>query len=282
MAADSRSGAGEDYAIADVRCAHERSGFQADPPGQRHVLVFVRRGAFLRRTGGREVLNDAATGYLASPGQHEEFAHPLEGGDTCTAIRLSPSLLAALAGGDPVLDVPDLPMDPASHAALRRAIALAASDDPAEALAVAVAGVLARRLPRRVAAGRPGTDAARRRVVDAAREVLHAQPRAGVVELARRVGCSPHHLSRAFTQLTGAGVSRYRNQIRVAEAVERISGGETDLSALAADLGFADQAHLTRTVRTLTGSVPSAWRRLSGAGSAAEGVDFGEDDGQGG
>lgn len=260
MAPDSPLAAGEDYAIADVRCAHGRSGFRPDPPGARHVLVFVRRGAFVRRTRSREVLHDATIGYLVSPGEPEEFAHPADGGDTCTAIRLPASLVAALAGGDPMLDIPDLPMDAASDRAIRGAIAKAAEGDPAEALVLAVAGVLARRVPERVAGGRPGTVAARRQLVDEAREILHAEPRTGVIELARRVGCSPHHLSRSFSQLTGAGVSRYRNRIRVAEALERLGSGETDLAALACDLGFADQSHLTRTIRAATGRSPTAWR----------------------
>lgn len=248
------------YEITDVRCAHRRCGFRQDPPGTRHVLVFVRRGAFLRRTHGGTVLHDATTGYLMAPGQAEEFAHPVDGGDTCTAVRLSPALLAELAGGDPLLDIPDLPMDAASDRAFRQVAALADRGDPAERLVLTVAGLLARRVPGRVRSGRPGTDAARRRLVTQAREMLHAQPRTGLTELARHVNCSPHHLSRLFTQLTGSGVSQYRNRIRVGEALERIGAGEADLAALASDLGFADQSHLTRTVRAFTGRPPAAWR----------------------
>ncbi|HEU4731148.1 MAG TPA: helix-turn-helix domain-containing protein [Kofleriaceae bacterium] len=33
------------------------------------------------------------------------------------------------------------------------------------------------------------------------------------------------------------------------------------LAAIAAATGFADQAHMTRSVRALTGASPSAWRR---------------------
>lgn len=267
MTADSGLAPGEDYAISDVRCSRGRSGFQTDPPGELHVLVVVRRGAFARRIRGQQILHDATTGYLMAPGETEEFAHPVDGGDACTAIRLSPAFVASLAD-DPSLGIPDLPMDPASHRVIRHVSALSDHGDPAEALVLATAGLLARRVPGRVAAGRPGTGAARRRLVDSARQILHAEPRTGVIELARRVGCSPHHLSRAFSQLTGSGVSRYRNRIRVAEAVERIGGGETDLAQLACELGFADQSHLARTVRAHTGQPPSAWRgRGAGPGS---------------
>lgn len=253
MIAASPLAATEDYAIADVRCRHEQPGFMMESPGTRHVLVIVRRGAFLRRTRGREVLHDATTGYFVPPGEAAEFAHPVAGGDTCTAVRLSGSLVAELAGGDPWLDIPDLPMDSESTGRIRYVTAAARRGDPSEALVLAVAGVLARRVPERVASGRPSTIAARQRIVTAAREILHAEPRTGLVELARRVNCSPHHLSRLFTQLTGSGVSRYRNQVRVAEALERIDGGETSLAAIASDLGFADQSHLTRTIKAISG-----------------------------
>jgi AraC-like DNA-binding protein len=70
-----------------------------------------------------------------------------------------------------------------------------------------------------------------------------------------------------FKQRTGTSVSRYRNLIRVREALARLSDGHDDLALLAAELGFADHAHLTRTVGTLTGSTPSALRRAMRVGS---------------
>lgn len=57
-------------------------------------------------------------------------------------------------------------------------------------------------------------------------------------------------------------VTRYRNRIRVARALDRLEHGEDSLAALAADLGFADQAHLCRTVRQHLGCTPTALRRL--------------------
>jgi AraC-like DNA-binding protein len=57
-------------------------------------------------------------------------------------------------------------------------------------------------------------------------------------------------------------LTRFRNRVRVGRAMARIQDGETDLAGLAAELGFADQAHLTRTVRALVGHTPTALRRL--------------------
>lgn len=45
-------------------------------------------------------------------------------------------------------------------------------------------------------------------------------------------------------------------------AVACIEDGAQNLAVLAADLGFADQAHLTRTMRAQLGHTPSAIRRL--------------------
>ena len=69
-------------------------------------------------------------------------------------------------------------------------------------------------------------------------------------------------MSRAFTAELGVSLTRYRNRVRVARALDRLEAGETRLAMLAADLGFADQAHLCRTVRAHVGHTPTALRRL--------------------
>jgi AraC-like DNA-binding protein len=76
------------------------------------------------------------------------------------------------------------------------------------------------------------------------------------------VNCSPHHLSRVFSQVTGSSISAYRNRVRVSRALERISQGERGLAGLACELGFADHAHLTRTIRAVTGHTPTGCRGL--------------------
>jgi AraC-like DNA-binding protein len=52
----------------------------------------------------------------------------------------------------------------------------------------------------------------------------------------------------------------YRNGLRVRQALERIADGEGSLARLAGELGFTDQAHLTRTVRHTLGITPAAFR----------------------
>ena len=112
------------------------------------------------------------------------------------------------------------------------------------------------------AAGRPPTAASRRRLVDAARQVLAAAgPSVALPALAGEVGVGPHHLSRVFHAETGQTLSRYRNRLPVRRALERIDAGADNLAQVAADLGFADHAHLTRAVRAELGCTPTQVRQ---------------------
>lgn len=130
--------------------------------------------------------------------------------------------------------------------------------DVAEGLVRLPAAAASRASNRRLPGG------ANRAVVAAARAAVLADTResAGLVPLAQSLGVSPFRLSRAFSREVGSSLTRFRNQVRVGRAVERLEAGEADLAWLAAELGFADQAHLTRTVREHMGHTPTALRRL--------------------
>jgi transcriptional regulator GlxA family with amidase domain len=48
--------------------------------------------------------------------------------------------------------------------------------------------------------------------------------------------------------------------LRLTRAKELILGSTTSLTAIAADCGFFDQAHLTNTFRRTHGKSPNRWR----------------------
>jgi AraC-like DNA-binding protein len=108
------------------------------------------------------------------------------------------------------------------------------------------------RLPRRA----PG------RGVRAAREILDESladpPPLGA--LAEAVGVSPYALLRAFRADTGLPPHAYLNQRRVRRACELLAGG-VPAADVAARVGFADQAHLTRHFKRIVGVPPAAYQR---------------------
>jgi len=103
-----------------------------------------------------------------------------------------------------------------------------------------------------------------RAAVAAAREAILADDPAasGLLPLAASLSISPFRLSRAFTREVGISLTRYRNRVRLARALDRLEQGEDNLALLAAELGFADQAHLCRTARQHLGHTPTALRRM--------------------
>lgn len=67
---------------------------------------------------------------------------------------------------------------------------------------------------------------------------------------------------RRFTAAYGVAPVRYRVEARARRAWSRAVVGGDALSDIALVEGFADQAHMTRDVRALTGRTPGQWRAL--------------------
>jgi AraC-like DNA-binding protein len=90
-------------------------------------------------------------------------------------------------------------------------------------------------------------------------------PGSRVDRLADSLGISDRQLRRRFHRAVGYGpktldrVLRFRRLVAQAGAV---AAGESDLARVAADLGYADQAHMTRDCLRLSGLTPSALATL--------------------
>jgi len=74
-------------------------------------------------------------------------------------------------------------------------------------------------------------------------------------------------LQRLFRDYVGVGPKWVLRRARLREAYERLRTGHTEnLAALAATLGYCDQAHFARDFKATTGRSPSQWlRELDGA-----------------
>jgi AraC-like DNA-binding protein len=71
---------------------------------------------------------------------------------------------------------------------------------------------------------------------------------------------SERQLRRRFTLAVGYGPATYLRVARLQRAIALANGAGT-LAALAADAGYADQAHLSRDCRELTGATPGEFFR---------------------
>jgi AraC-like DNA-binding protein len=78
---------------------------------------------------------------------------------------------------------------------------------------------------------------------------------------ARNHGLAAATISRGFGRVFGVTPASFRLEVRARCALALISGSDQPLACIAAATGFADQAHMSRATRALTGSPPSWWRR---------------------
>jgi len=248
-----------EFAVSDVTCRDDHTGWSAVESPDGYRVVLVTRGRFRRRTDGVLAELDPTVGYVGVPGQEERFAHPA-GGDRCTSISLRPDLWRAVAGEGARLERSTVYVDARLDLARRRVLAAARAGEDAGELVLE----LARRVVRQVvgrAVEAPSRHGDRDLVADARRVIGEEDP-GGLFPLAELLGVSPYRLSRAFTGELGESLTRYRNRVRVGHALDRLEEGEASLAGLAADLGFADQAHLTRTMRAHLGHTPTVVKRL--------------------
>jgi AraC family transcriptional regulator len=79
--------------------------------------------------------------------------------------------------------------------------------------------------------------------------------------LAGVAGLSKAHFSRAFKVSTGLPPHRWLLNARIARARELLMDSELPLAEISLTVGFADQAHFTRTFGSVVGTSPRAWQR---------------------
>jgi AraC-like DNA-binding protein len=142
---------------------------------------------------------------------------------------------------DQRVDAADLPAVPAGR--------LPGSLTPADAMR-RVAGIASR-----LVVERPPD----RLVLEAAR--LLGRPGAQAELVAAQLGISERQLRRRCQAAVGYGPQMLARILRFRRFLSRIDAGAADLARLAAEAGYADQAHLTRESTRLAGLTPAALAR---------------------
>jgi len=127
------------------------------------------------------------------------------------------------------------------------AVARTAERDPAEAVKLLFALIL----PRETTV-QDWPDILARNITD--------DPYLNLGKWARGAGMANATVSRGFRRVFGLSPVAFRLQSRARRAWREAVEGQDALAAVAANAGFADQAHMTRSVGALTGRTPRQWR----------------------
>ena len=90
---------------------------------------------------------------------------------------------------------------------------------------------------------------------------VHLEGNLRLSDLAREVGISTSHLIRSFRQSTGKTPYQFLLHQRVERAQSLMQDHRTALTEVALASGFADQHHLARVFRRVTGVTPTDYRR---------------------
>lgn len=268
-------------AFSDSVCRPHCSQCGGEERASTHGLVFPRRGVFvLQLSARRQIVAEPTRVLFFNRQQSYRVAHPVAGGDDCTALSFEQQALANyIRGYDPTVgDGSDwyFPMAAAlsSHSLvwglhrLRASLQTPGSSEPLaveEACAALLAESVANaRCPSGTKPRRSATRRAHRELVAATQIVLARRWREKLTldQLARAVFSSPFHLARIFRRETGLGLHQYQTNLRLHHALERLAEDvAADLTMLALELGFSSHAHFTAAFRRAFQVSPSRSRK---------------------
>ena len=250
--------------VADLVFAETRYREGSTVPMHAHespLLCLVLHGAFEENSrGSRRLLRRGAVLFHPHDEPHaHRFDRPLT---QCFSVQLGPRWLSEASRGEQARF--EGPRDDTRGRLAWLAAQLHdefARDEDAcplvmEGLLLAMLGELTRR-PEGIERGRPAWLARARDLLEASlRQPLR------LPAIAADVGVHPAHLSRSFRRAFGESVSAYvlRRRVELAGAVLD-QDADVSLAQVANETGFADQSHLCRSFRRVTGLTPGAWRR---------------------
>ena len=248
--------------------------------GTHHLLAFPRRAVVIERSRHRRVVANANHVVLYDPDETYRRELLAPEGDDSLFIDVRPDAASLLVPVRPSGDhsfrrieapVPDRVVLRLHELELRldgdrSGLDPLAVDELLGAIVASLAVAEDRdRQPRPTTAG-----VERRRLVEETQAYLSTGYAESLTlpEIGRVVGASPFHLARTFRRATGSTLHGYRERLRLREGLRRLRDGESDLAALALELGFSSHSHFDDRFRNAFGVAPSA-ERLGGGSKRA-------------
>ncbi len=80
-----------------------------------------------------------------------------------------------------------------------------------------------------------------------------------LLELGRRVGCSPFYLSRTFSQELGVTMPQYLRQLRMERAAELLCSGKFNVTEAALEVGYSSLSHFSQAFCQTMGCCPNLY-----------------------
>jgi AraC-like DNA-binding protein len=113
----------------------------------------------------------------------------------------------------------------------------------------------------------PAPDATAPQLADLVEVIAGDRSITRVTQVADLAGLTVRSLQRLFADYVGAGPKWVIQRCRLQDAAARVAADDiVDWACLAEELGFADQAHLTRAFTATIGVPPAAYARQVSAG----------------
>lgn len=263
----------EHIAVVRYRCSAGPDDAPFPEVHSRHSIACVACGSFGYRVGNRVHELVAGALLIGRPGVEYTCTHEHHaGGDVCLSFQLSEPLAESL-GARRAWDRHCLP--PQAATSVLGGLAQARACDDALPPGIDEVGVdIAARLAALAArAGGTATHATaspspadRRRAVQAALW-LDENFREPVTldSLAARAGRSATHFLRVFARVVGATPHQYLLRARLRHAARLLASGDTPVTEVALDAGFADLSNFVRSFGRAAGASPREFRRLARA-----------------
>lgn len=266
--------------VSEYQCRGIDTSARHDELTSTFDIILPRSGLFVTQLGKIRFATNVNHITFLNPDQPYRVTHPVSGGDISTVISIEKDILRQLlfrsdADGSFASGKPRMPHNqiPASaKMALRHRVMIhmlndryAGSLDHEAMVLQLCADIFGQTdsIPRPTRnAACLATETYYRDRVEYVKVLIHERHRQKLclTELSRLACMSPFHLSRIFAQHVGIPVHKYVKQIRLHGALEELSGGQTNLTALALDYGFSSHSHFAYAFQAEFGCSPSRVR----------------------
>ncbi|MES1186268.1 MAG: AraC family transcriptional regulator [Myxococcales bacterium] len=259
---------GKESQLVDVACTLGRRDRPYPEIHGEFAVALVRRGTFRYRAAATNRVHQLPPGWLlfGVEGATFECSHEHDGGDDCTSLALSASVLADVSSAAGLCcsrllaSAPALPPLPRAAVLLERARRSGGPDlDELSCLVAESVAAHASGVPLSPVARHPSHAG---RVHDAIERIeAGCTGELSLGQLASDAGLSSFHFLRVFRHVTDMTPHQYLIGARVRLAARMLLDTERSVTEIAYAVGFNDLSNFMRTFRRVVGETPRDYRR---------------------